>query len=173
MRVAIAAREGDRVRQDRNEDAIHRERDGSRAAWKRRDESTSVNAGERPRENGARADVVPGEASERLAEPIEALVENGLERLVGAISGRDAGAARGHDCVGKVPVANSREDGVQLRGLVANDRLEGDRDPRRFEPPPEQRSGFVVGERARVTHRDDRRSEGRGRHGVNRPRPEE
>jgi hypothetical protein len=170
--MAIAARERNGVRQDRNEDAIHRKRDGFRAARKRRDDATAMNPGDRPRENGARADVIPREASERLAEPVEPLVENGLERLIGAISRRNPRAAGGHDRVGQILVANSRDDGAQLVGFVANDRLKGDRDAGRLETAPQETTGFVIGKRARITHRDDRSSEvGRGQ-GVNRLRPE-
>ena len=54
----------------------------------RGDHAISVHPGHGAREHGARADLVPREAAKRLAEAVELLLEQPVDRLVRAIASR-------------------------------------------------------------------------------------
>ena len=150
MAVRLAARERAGVGEDRSEHAVDREGHRVRAAGERGDDAPAVGAGDGPREHGARADFVPGEPAEGLSEPVERLLEERGERLVGLIAGRQTGAARRDDGVGQVLVADALEDAAQLCGLVWDDGAEADGEPGRLETIAEPLASLVVGLGARV-----------------------
>ena len=77
------------------------------ASRQRGHEPASMHPGHGTRQHRAGADLVPRETAKRLSEAIEVLLEQLVDRLVGAIARRDPRSARRDDCVRQVLVAES------------------------------------------------------------------
>src|ERR1700722_2966629 len=73
--MLLSACERDRVREDGREHTVDREYDGLRAAGERRHDASSVNAGHRAGQHRSRANFVPGQTAEGLAEAVELLLQ--------------------------------------------------------------------------------------------------
>src|SRR5215470_1445675 len=93
-RGPLAPHLADQVGKLRDYELFQGETASVRGAGQGEEHAALDDAGLGPREHGGSADLLVGEHAEELAEPGEALVQQGLHRLEGGVAAGDAGAAR-------------------------------------------------------------------------------
>ena len=117
------------VRELRLEELLPRERDGLRRAGHRDEHRAAVRARRRAREHRRRADLLPAQHPEELAEPGKGLLEQARERVVRRVALGDAGPSVDDDDLRAPHEVVHR--GADLVRLVADDVVAGDDRPGR------------------------------------------
>ena len=140
------------VRELRLEELLPRERDGLRGAGHRDEHRAAVRARRRAREHRRRADLLPAQHPEELAEAGEGLLEQARERVVRRVALGDAGPSVDDDDLRAPHEVVHR--GADLVRLVADDVVAGDDRSGRGDALLEPRAVRVGLARSRVADRD-------------------
>ena len=149
---ALAADLPGQVRELRLEELLPRERDGLRGAGHRDEHRAAVRARRRAREHRRRADLLPAQHPEELAEPGKGLLEQARERVVRRVALGDAGPSVDDDDLRAPHEVVHR--GADLVRLVADDVVAGDDRSGRGDALLEPRAVRVGLARSRVADRD-------------------